>query len=263
MAFQYSAPNVLNLFTDASTYKNVSCSAYSVVQQRVKVFDDFMIFREVTNNFGELYAIMMALTYLYRWVYTKRATGYGQEVDSTFYNLFSDSMYALDCLRSWVPGWVGASQQFVADGVPPNTLMKRKMKFHKGKYLPDGEKFTPVQNSDVILHCVWMILAMKVPIKFMHIKAHTNIENPFKLVHAVNDFSESNKKVKVNIKETLKTSDIIELLQWNKDIDKKANNGIKQIFASNTANELPVPSNWPIYPFPTPQQMKEYKRYIR
>ena len=135
MHLYYSHPNAISIFTDVSTASRNAgfiCPGFIAIQGgkggRV-LYSDYRVLNGSSSQFGEHYAIMMALTFMNVDVWSKRNRGLWQEVDNTVYNLFSDSVHSLTCLKK-LPDWVSLTNQAINNFTHPtfdyNSLTKVK-----------------------------------------------------------------------------------------------------------------------------------------
>ena len=265
----YFQENVVNIFTDASTKTignvNYVCSGFVVIQNNMKIASDYVVFKDVTSQFGELYAIMMGLTYLYNDIWMKRNTGRYDEVNNTIYNLFSDSLYSLNCLRSWISNWVNITNYSINHYQHPtynydDQTAPLLVKINTpNKKIKKNRQFglVEVKNQEVILHCMGLIVSTQVPIHMYHIKGHSSY-NAKSLGYAKNLFYQN---PNVEITDNIPMKYIKDMIYWNNMIDdttrKHLENVLKQ---SKSVINTPV---WPVKFYPTREQQSIYQNFIR
>jgi ribonuclease HI len=159
-------PNVLNIFCDASITKKpdktyIGCPGTICVRtghgEQPKIAETaYNIFDNATNNYSEIYAILMGL---------QCANPY-QTV-----NLFSDSKISIYGVREWIFGWLNNRDR--------NNLMC-------------NSSGNPVSNQDVFLHIVRYIVNNNLSINFYHQFGHVNVAKANSLQDAKRGFKESN-----------------------------------------------------------------------
>lgn len=248
---QYSQPNVVNVFTDASTIEDKSCSAYIVIQNDKYLWSDAVIHREVTNNFGELYAIMMALNYICHVVNSMRYSN-PNGLSQMKFNIFSDSEYALNCLTKWIFSWYKYTARFEADTSCLPTLMKKK---------PYGKKIKPskVANQDVIMQCVGILLTINFPISMLHVKAHKTNTKVADVIRSCINLNKDRTKYSM---EELTIGNFKSMIHWNAQVDKLANTTLQSRLLQPNIEQLPTPS-WVVQFYPTPEQLQLYRTLIQ
>lgn len=258
MKFSYTEPNVINIFTDASTgtvdktddTNTITVSSgYMVINQGQCVSSEVKVFANATVQFGELYAIFLGLSDMFRDVTIKKL--YGVDVNEYFvYNLFSDSLYSIKTITQYAPKWLTHNPlcNINEDNnkVPP-ILLKN-----------DGK---PIQNQDVICHIIALIIVMGVKIRFYHIKSHLNPENKSHIDTFYNCFYKYN-PISENIKIPLVYAK--SMISHNNKIDRLTRVYIDRALAYNKTeygNEKPMPITWPIEMYPNSyEQILAYQK---
>ena len=250
--------NDLKIFTDASTKDSVSCSAYMVIQNGQLIFQDCIVFKNVTNNFGELYAIMMALSYIYTQIASFRAN-YPTYIPPYRITVLSDSLYSVQSLTVWLSSWLRQTYKIAPPVYDPTypcpSLFKKTFNKKTKKTTID-----PVQNHEVILECMKLVLATAMPIVLMHTKAHLGT-NTKSMIKAIRNHLQSNKKMS-NLK-SFTLEDFEGMIKWNNAVDQYARGTLLQALENpNIMNIIPSPV-WPMIFFPTREQIRMYLSYIQ
>ena len=128
--------NNINIYTDGSCINNGKKNAKAGIG--IYISDDFIISEKLigkpTNQRAELYAILKALLII-------------DIINYKNINIYTDSMYSINCVTKWVKGWL-----------KNNWLDKRKK---------------PVKNKEIIMN-IYNILKNYSNIRLYHIEAHTN-----------------------------------------------------------------------------------------
>lgn len=150
---------VLNIFTDASIYKNggefiSSHGFYSPTTNESSV----QVVRDSSNNRGELMGIRDALMY-----------GISKRNDYLQINIWSDSLYSVKSICEWFPSWYINSK----DGVLRNS------------------NEVPIQNQDLLKVIVDLILNNNFRVNILHQRGHINEKVPLK--DAIDSFHIANK----------------------------------------------------------------------
>ena len=289
MAFQYSGQNVINIFTDASTGSNPNgnsvgfvCSGFIAVQNNFVIGTDYRVLNGCTSQFGEIYAIMMGLTFMNTDVWSKRYTGRGLEVDLSVYNLISDSLYSLTCLRKVLSEWIKYTDQaiksykhptfnyFNQNPTPPDLLrpnirnpsfdfmdnsVNQKKKKNKKKHHKEKSESLIVADQEALLHCMGLIVHNQKPINTYHIKGHLRENNVNDINTAAESFCKYNNRI------TPDASDLRSMIHWNNRVDKNTREHLKTVLAYDRS--LPNQVNWPMKYYPSPQHQAMYQNLIR
>lgn len=289
MGFQYSGRNVINIFTDASTTSNINgnsvgfvCSGFIAVQNDFVIGTDYVVLNGCTSQFGEIYAIMMGLTFMNTDVWGKRYTGRGLEVDISVYNLISDSLYSLTCLRKTLSEWVKFTDHAVANyqhptfnyfhqyPTPPDLIKpvpdnknpdfsfikhfvgskkKKKKKRHK-----DASDAYIAADQEALLHCMGLIVHNQKPINTYHIKGHLG-ENEIGIIKAREAFNKYNHSINPSDEE------LLAMIHWNNQVDNNTRTHLKTVLDYN--RNLPNQVNWPVRYYPTPEHQAMYQNLVR
>ena len=269
MEFPYFQGNVINIFTDASTTTNFNarvmavCSGFIAVQNNHVIASDYKIFNGATSQFAELYAMMMALTFMNYDVWSKRYSGRCEEVNNSIYNLFSDSLYAIEAMKGNVLKWVTRTNTAINNythptynydpNVPPD-LLKPKHNTKKKKNSSGSDKLVVVPNQEVILHCMGLIIYTQKKINLYHIKGHMNEHSDNGLEYARNMFKSKNNVVP--------NDNIIKnLIHWNNIIDNSTREHLMKVMSYD--DKIPTTVQWPVKFYPTLEQQCMYKNYVR
>ena len=135
--------NTLNIFTDASVYKNenetIGAPGFVAVIGENIVEQKSIILRESTNNESELYAVNMAIQY---------ALQNRDKIE--IINIFSDSQFAIFGLREWIFNWI-------------NNIKDDKL------YNSSGRQ---VANQSIFMNIIYTILSNNLNISFYHNRGH-------------------------------------------------------------------------------------------
>ena len=247
--FSYENPNAINLFTDASTsrylfYDTTSvCSGFIAVHNKKQIMSDVRAFPSATSNFGELYAFFMAMNYIHYDATCKRLNGI-EPACCIQYNIFSDSMYTISAVKSWLPKWLSDPENIET--------------YPEEKEVPilykDLLQENPVQHQECMMHILNTILSARVPINIYHIKAHRNYKSNRDVRSVQVKFA---KKAKINI-DDVPFEWIKDLMFWNEKVDKMTRNYLKQIVATphlmQQYRRMKSQYTWPIQVFPSDAQ---------
>jgi hypothetical protein len=285
MAFQYSGLNVINIFTDASTNsvsdpQSFACSGFFAIQNNMVIGSDFKVLNGVTSQFGELYAIMMGLTFMNTDVWSKRYNYRAEEVNGTVYNLISDSLYSLTCLRKVISEWVKATNEAVLNrthptfdysnpNTPPDLLrvkgdtryfpffideqVKKKKEKNKKKKHKEKPEALIVADQEVLLHCMGLIVHTQKQINSYHIKSHMNEKGD------VSKAGEAFAKYNYGVNPT--DSELRSMIHWNDMVDNTTRMHLKTVLDYN--RNLPNTVNWPMRYYPLPEHQRIYQNLIR
>lgn len=252
MVIPYSQPNVINIFTDASTDSNGEfvCPGYVAVQNDLVLSTDYVVLKGETAQFGELYAIMMGLTFMNQNVWMKRYSGRDLELCGTIYNLLSDSLYSIDILKRYLPRFINTTNEAVRRAKHPT--------YDNNPYAPPdlikkfGSKDT-VKNQEVMLHCMGLITSTQFPVYIYHIKGH--------LSNSDSGIDEGIQKFQHINSANVSVSDMRSMIQWNNVVDRNSRQHLKTILAYN--RNLPNEVQWPVLFYPNQYQQSIYKNFIR
>lgn len=133
----------LNIFTDASVYKNgnetIGAPGYVAVIGNQIVSQDTRILRESTNNESELYAVYLAIQY---------ALFNRDKVEVI--NIFSDSQFAIFGLREWIFNWM--------NGIRDDRLYNSSNKL--------------VANQHLFMNIIYTILGNNLKVSLYHNRGH-------------------------------------------------------------------------------------------
>ena len=257
MAFFYLGPNIINVFTDASTtklkkQKPTSVGSGFVVMSNNEVVDqNVSVIHYTTSSFGELYALFMASNWIFSDAWTKRYQ-YGIEpINSILYNIFCDSLYIVNSIRSWVKLW----------------LDQRKYKVYSGQYrvplLVKKDK-TPIEHQDCMMHIVKTLLDSNVFINLYHIRSHMNPKSNSDLKEAMSDFVKN-----PLIKEGEVSKELLgNIIGWNNYVDRYTRNYLydylhQKAIAYDEEHETINKLNWPIKWTLNPFERDHYQQLIR
>lgn len=207
--FSYTEPNVVNVFTDASTSAKINPddqvvvgSGFLVINQNNCVDSSVRVFQDSTSQFGELFAIFMGVNAIYHDVSVKRM--YKSE-KYYIYNLFSDSKYSIDTIRSYLIKWLDRSKLFSRDVygnlIPPDLIKS------------DGKQ---IQNQECITHIMYMIYSANVHINFYHIKGHLNADRE-QDIRTMYRYLYLNSNISRNSYISMNT--VKDIIKWNNEID--------------------------------------------
>ena len=256
MPFLYQEPNVINVFTDASTSnekdkQNLNVGAgFLVVNNGVCIDSDVKLLFKTTSSFGELYAMFMGVSAIYRDTYIKRCVYHMEPAQYYVYNLFSDSKYALDSIRKWIFDWLY------------NT--NRKFKYKNGQlcHIDDYPVLKKtdgyVKNQECILHAMMTVISANVPINFYHIKSHLNPTNENHVDRAISCFVQNNPHVQGPIPFTC----IADMVKWNNEIDTLTRDVLKS--SGEPDYQYITKTKWPVTTaYPTISQQQQYRSLVQ
>lgn len=183
-------PSTLNIFTDASVrnmnYGFDSASGFVAMMGNEKLAEQIQINRNTTNNFGEIYAIQMAVQLAFD---VRRL----MPEQPRYINIFSDSIISVNGLRKWFDGWTLDDNGYLLSS--------------------SGEK---VANQEIIVSIMNMIITYNIDVSFFHIKGHVKFNKESEVERAISKFEEHNGTVgigKIN-KNTMK-----KMLECNDYVD--------------------------------------------
>ena len=161
----------INVYCDGSTSNNGSSKAtggYGVYfPEDDSLSMSFPYIHEVpTNQKTELYAMMMAIRQCILYVKNvSQNTSEQQEINTYIFNIYTDSMYTINCLDKWMNNWI-----------------------KKGWKKADGK---PVQNSHILDPLYKLYTKFKdtetMKIKLHHINSHTGKTDIHSLGNAMAD----------------------------------------------------------------------------
>ena len=161
----------ISIFTDASfkafgKYNGLGtvCSGACVYNNDVLIDQQYFIDTNKTVQQGELYAILMGISMMYKYRNFKNI------------RLFSDSQTSIFAIRDRIFKWL--------------TLQKKY-----GGVLDDGGE---IKNVDYIMNIIHNIITNNVPVELYHVKGHVNINSDSSLINAINVFRSSN-GININI----------------------------------------------------------------
>lgn len=286
MTFCYSQPNVINIFTDASYFPKskeyiddngnhlkaiteYACSGFIVTNNETNITSDYVVIRDRTSQFAEVYAMMMGLTYINRDVWMKRNIGRGAEVNSTIYNVFSDSQYTVYSLKYWMNNWVNITNYAINrykhptynyDTQIPPRLMKINIPNKKVKKSNKKHGLVEVKNQEVLLHCMGLIASTQIPINIYHVKAHTDMRNRDAIESVRTSFLKIN-NIPEPMYNAITTHDICSMIHWNDEIDTTTRTQLYNVvkYDENMARAI----SWPVRFYPTREQQMIYQNFIR
>lgn len=259
MNFSYLEPNVLNVFTDASTSsgddkQNLAVgSGFILVNQDQIIGSDVVVFPATTSAFGELYAVFMGVSAIYTDVYTKRYYGIEPQYQC-IYNLFSDSLYAIQAIRSWIIGWMKKAK-------PRKAIVNENGQTeYQHPILTNSEG--KIKHQECLLHIVDTIIASNVHINLYHIKGHMNPEKEYDINKAMNLFVKCNKDI---LKGARVPKEYIQnIIYWNNKIDIYSR---KILYATGVFNKEIRDKlgkfKWPIEVYPTREQQCLYQKLVQ
>lgn len=156
----FNDASVLNIFTDASIYKNGEelISSHGIYDPKNN-FYKYSIYRNSTNNRGELMGIIDALQY-----------GLCLRSRYSRINIWTDSVYSMKCITEWFPNWYLNQRK---DGIIYNR---------------SGQ---PVENQDLIKIAIDLILINDFKVNIFHQRGHI-LEKKY-MDKAIYSFSIANK----------------------------------------------------------------------
>lgn len=159
-------PLTLNIFTDASVrnmnYGFDSASGFVAMMGNEKLAEQIQINRNTTNNFGEIYAIQMAVQLAFD---VRRS----MSKQPKYINIFSDSLISVKGLREWFDGWTLDDNGYLLNS--------------------SGEK---VANQNIIASIMNMIITYNIDVSFFHIKGHINFNKDSEVEKALSKFEQHN-----------------------------------------------------------------------
>lgn len=229
MTFFYK--NAINIFTDASVCKVnnkwVSCSGFIAVYNGRVINQDYKIFYDATNGYGELYAIKLGVEY---------AISVGKETD-LFLNIISDSLISINNIRKWIFEWKYSEEH---------------------PYLLKTKQGTIVSNQDLVLNIVGMIIYSGIHMNFYHILGHKNSASISDLVKVQEAFKKHN-EIDIRIPDEIYQ----EMMSYNSMIDRYSRNHLYTIiknkeYTNTEYQKFKFPCIW------TPNQydIQVYKQLI-
>lgn len=259
MDFLYRGPQVINIFTDASTTNNnapkvLAACGFILVHQGQAKNKGFTVWKG-SSSFGELYAAFMGINEIYRDAWFVRSQGYDPRF-CRVYNLFTDSTYVLKILKKWVIDWIkdaGPGQQVwnpqsMRYELHPPLLRK-----------PDNEL---VSHQELILQTVWVIISAQVKIHIYHTSAHKKTHKS----KDVQKFKENFTKLNDFPKDYVIPTDLMhELIKWNDHIDVMTKEGLTALLNNSVTKEQILNSTKPIFPiryYPTWNELLAYQYLV-
>ena len=191
-------PTTLNIFTDASVrnmnYGFDSASGFVAMIGDQKLAEQIQINRNTTNNFGEIYAIQMAVQLAFD---VRRL----MSEQPKYINIFSDSLISVKGLREWFDGWTLDDKGYLLNS--------------------SGEK---VANQNIITSIINMIITYNIDVSFFHIKGHINFNKDSEVEKAMSKFDQHNGTVGIGKidKETM-----IKMLECNDYVDNSTRESLQ------------------------------------
>lgn len=150
--------NSVCIFTDASftMRDNIpsTCAGACVYIDGLLIDQDFHIYHNCSSQRGELYAILMGVYFANKYSNFKNI------------NLFSDSLNSVLAYRSRIFKWINHDNFLGEHG--------------------------SVQNQDIIMDTIYTIDAFHIPINFIHVKGHVDINNKKLIKESKEMFQRSN-----------------------------------------------------------------------
>lgn len=234
MTFFYK--NAVNVFTDASVIKlqdQEGGDIFVTAPGFVSVIDGNIVNSGVevihggTNNYGELYAILMGIREIARY----KDTDY-------FLNIFSDSKISISALREWIFGWHHRSDKRLRGG--------------SGSY---------VVNQELMLQCIQEVIKSGVHVSFFHVKGHCNPSNVDNMAVFKKTFIMNDPK---SLTGTVPDEILYEMATNNNVIDNMTREVLHNIVESPNYNpqEYMITNNWPMYWYPNKETLDYYKFLI-
>lgn len=161
----------ISIFTDASfkafgKYNGLGtvCSGACVYNNDILIDQQYFIDTNKTVQQGELYAILMGISMMYRYRNFKNI------------RLFSDSQTSIFAIRDRIFKWLNLQKKY-------------------GGVLDEGGE---IKNVDYIMNIVHTLLANNIPIELYHVKGHVNVNSNDSVINAINVFRSSN-NINLNI----------------------------------------------------------------
>ena len=166
----FNDASTINIFTDASTttYNGetyVSAGAVAIIGENYNnIIDQQVNVMKNTNNYGELYAIYLAIMMALR----LRCSFPGATI-----NILSDSKISVYGLREWSFSW-----------------LKNQVKFNTYNFI--NSSGNNVANQELFKHIILTICSNNLCVRFFHVKGHINFNNFKDLAYAQNKFKTMN-----------------------------------------------------------------------
>lgn len=164
----------INVFTDASTTqvdrRIVSSPGYAIVYNNKIICSTNNVFYNTTSNYGELYAIIMALESLIqiKWGFDKAG------LEMPLINIFSDSEISVLGLRKYIFNWWGSesTQQFYSE--------------------PQIYSDQGVLNKELFVNAIRMITDNNLKVNLYHVSAHIEATKKYHITRMIKKFEENN-----------------------------------------------------------------------
>lgn len=179
------------IFTDSSVRKvnDITYSSPSIlIIDSGDVISDpqtyGVVLSDSTSNQGEIYAILLALSYIEQWKINRSKT----------INIFSDSSISIVGLKKWYESWLNNMD---TEGIIYNS------------------NNDPVSNQEIFLKCMLSILNMDRHINFYHVSGHM-CSGDFKTAYLFNSKFKSKNEFSDNLSRSL----IDLLIKFNDKVDK-------------------------------------------
>lgn len=161
----------ISIFTDASfkafgKYNGLGtvCSGACVYNNDILIDQQYFIDTNKTVQQGELYAILMGISMMYKYRNFKNI------------RLFSDSQTSIFAIRDRIFKWLNLQKKY-------------------GGVLDEGGE---IKNVNYIMNIVHTLLANNIPIELYHVKGHVNVNSNDSVINAINVFRSSN-NINLNI----------------------------------------------------------------
>ena len=259
MDFLYKEPQVINIFTDASTTNNsaskvLAACGFILVNQGQAKNKGFTIWKG-SSSFGELYAAFMGINEIYRDAWWLRSQGYNPSIYRV-YNLFTDSTYVLKTLKKWAIDWIKDAGPMQYEWNPCTMRYELHPPLLKK---PDKDL---VQHQELILQTVWVIISGQVKIHIYHTSAHKKSHKSKDMQKYKENFTKLNEFPKDYV---IPTELMHELIKWNDSIDHMTRNGLNALLNNPMTREQILNSTKPIFPvryYPTWNELMTYKYLV-
>ena len=194
----------LNIFSDASiTMVNghyTSCSGYISVYNNKIVESDHKVIYDSTNNYGEVYALLMAVEAAIR---NFESIKYVSRI-----NIFSDSQISIFGLRDWIFKWY--------------------KKLNKNNYMV-SDRNIEIANQEIFNSIVCMIVNSSLPVHLYHQLGHKNFNSKKDIELVKRSFFKVNS---IFITDTLAEK----ICYYNNFIDKFTRDNLLAVTTSRTFN---------------------------
>lgn len=234
MTFFYN--NAINIYTDASitnkNSENIGAPGFLLYKGNDLCEVKKLVIHNCNNNFGELYAIKLALEYGISYCYNGNPNEKPLPI-----NIFSDSLISVNSIRKWLVVWTNNSRERSERTLINNQNLQ-------------------VKNQNILLDIMNIILFFNTNINIYHVTSHLKPNKIDDINLFRNKFYDTNN---IYIKDI---NLIRHMICCNNHIDEVTRLHLKRV--TNDENYDPEKHKivYPISWFPTEEEIKNYSNLV-